>query len=132
MHVVSFPFGTLGVSVESTSAAWTEPGPVDESSLCNIDHSPNQDDLVGAFGSGGVPRRAAIEITDDPATTVVANRSRHLVKTARGTPVSGARPSDNDVVKEAPLTWRPAPGSTAASPPNGPARTRSHQALICG
>jgi hypothetical protein len=31
-----------------------------------------------AFGSGGVLRRAAIEITDDPVTTGVANRSRHL------------------------------------------------------
>ena len=41
MHVVSFPCGTLGVSVESTSAAWTEPVPVDQSSLCNIDHFPN-------------------------------------------------------------------------------------------
>jgi hypothetical protein len=56
MHVVSFPFGTLGVCVESTSAAWTEPVPVDESSLCNIDHFPNfktQDDLIGACGPGG-------------------------------------------------------------------------------
>jgi len=72
MHVVSFPFGTLGVSAESTSAAWTEPVPVDQSSLCNIDHFPNfrtQDDLAGAFGSGGVPalRCAAIEITDEIA-----------------------------------------------------------------
>jgi hypothetical protein len=55
MHVVSFPFGILGVSAESTSAAWTEPVPVDQSSLCNIDHFPNfrtQADLAGAFGSG--------------------------------------------------------------------------------
>jgi hypothetical protein len=50
MHVVSFRFGTLRVSLESTSAARTsydgvsivlEPGPVDQSSLCNIDHLPN-------------------------------------------------------------------------------------------
>jgi hypothetical protein len=46
--------------------------PVDQSSLCNIDHFPNfrtQDDLAGAFGSGGVLalRCAAIEITDEIA-----------------------------------------------------------------
>jgi hypothetical protein len=47
MHVVSFRFETLCVSLESTSAARTscdgvsivlEPGPVDQSSLYNIDH----------------------------------------------------------------------------------------------
>jgi hypothetical protein len=50
MHVVSFLFGTLRVSLESTTAARTsyagvsimlESGPVDQSSLCNIDHFPN-------------------------------------------------------------------------------------------
>jgi hypothetical protein len=50
VHVVSFHFGTLCVSLENTSAARTscdgvsivlEPAPVDQSSLCNIDHFPN-------------------------------------------------------------------------------------------
>ena len=50
MHVVSFRFGTLCVSLESTSAARTscdgvsivlEPAPIDQSSLYNIDHFPN-------------------------------------------------------------------------------------------
>ena len=49
VHVVSFHFGTLCVSLESTSAARTscdgvsivlEPAPVGQSSLCNIDHFP--------------------------------------------------------------------------------------------
>lgn len=51
MHVVSFRFGTLRVSLESTSAARTsydgvsivpELAPVEQSSLCNIDHFPRQ------------------------------------------------------------------------------------------
>ena len=50
VHVVSFRFGTLCVSLESSSAARTsydsisivlEPGPVDQPSLSNIDHFPN-------------------------------------------------------------------------------------------
>jgi hypothetical protein len=68
--------------VESTSAArpFYKPGPIDQSSLCNIDHFldfETQDAVTGAFRSGAVLRRA-IEITDDPVTTGVANRSRHL------------------------------------------------------
>ena len=72
MHAVSFPFGTLGVSAESTSAAWTERVPVDQSSLCNIDHFPNLELKTispAPFGSGAMLRQAAIEITEGPATT---------------------------------------------------------------
>jgi hypothetical protein len=46
-------------SAENTAATPTEAVPVDQSSLCNIDHLPNfktQDDLAGAFGSGGQRR----------------------------------------------------------------------------
>jgi len=67
-----FPLESSASPRKVQSAAWTEPVPVDQSSLCNIDHFPNfrtQDDLAGAFGSGGVPalRCAAIEITDEIA-----------------------------------------------------------------
>src|ERR1043166_1398016 len=75
------PCGTLGVSVESTSAAWTEPVPVDQSSLCNIDHFPNLElkaiSPAHRLGSGAAPRRAVVEITDGPAAAgalIVARR----------------------------------------------------------
>jgi hypothetical protein len=54
MHVVSFPLEPSS-PLKVTSAARTKPVPVDQSSLCNIDHFPNfrtQDDLAGAFVAG--------------------------------------------------------------------------------
>jgi hypothetical protein len=71
--------------------------PVDQSSLCNIDHFPNfrtQDDLAGAFGSGAelALRRAAI--ADDPATTGALNvAGRRQARKAASLP-RGARAGD--------------------------------------
>jgi hypothetical protein len=67
-----FPLESSASPRKVRSAAWTEPVPVDPSSLCNIDHFPNfrtQDDLAGAFGSGAelALHCAAIEITDEIA-----------------------------------------------------------------